>query len=821
MKNRCLPPPSKSLLVSILSLGRPSNVQALLTELPRWLDAFARDSSTDIHILVRNNDPRICFDDVRERLAQCEAEHPALRCTLVTGQPNLGFGRGHNENYRLSPADYILILNDDIGFPHLDWLPEAVSLLAQDPRTACIGATENPRYLNPMFGNGNVHPPLAVETLKYAEASVLLLSGPVFERVGMFDERFQWAMCEDADLSLRAQQLGYRLRWISMPHQHWRSTSVNSLPAPVKASIIEHNRATLFASWSHALATGRLGRLEVFDLWSDGTGDVFCGLPHLLAWLDTLTLDRRERIVVNIKQRELAELLGIAGIRITSVADRNDLLEAVDAEGVATLHTMGDINYGLPMNIHPLLCGMLGLPICSDAGFLAFRALLRRDSGTVTGRALPDSYCVVHLEFMREHDGRSLTPASIKSILAHCARLFDSIVLVGRERRLAASLCGAGRARVIDLQGKLLLRELISVIAGASYFVGIDSFPAHVAQAAGVRSAVFFGAVHPLARVWNEAEVWPLVAGLDCIGCYHTDLEPSVPFCMRRDQACASGPDSEHLEQALQAMLRGEPYPWSTQRRRFSALQAKWLGFMRHHTSPPERLLRPAASSNVQVSDLVYRILDLSTGLASSRYRTTSITDLTERVRELESELFDRTVELDEVRHARPEPPAIEPVPPFDARRPGRIMQLNSLALRWDRCTIQVSGQWLTVRSVECDPLLFLPPIRGNGGRVQLRLISVADRVDSMQVFWALGEESFTEERQRTAAISPETSTIDLSFDLEDGEILSLRVDPLTARGKVRLRGSISGAFEPLEMVEPSSLPDEPRRRPARKRATA
>ena len=602
---------------------------------------------------------------------------------------------GHNANYRMHPSDYLLILNDDIGFPHLNWMAEAVQILALEPQVACVGAIENPQYLNPMFGHGQANPTLAVETLKYAEASVLLFSGKIFERIGMFDERLQWAMSEDADLSLRAQQLGYRLRWISMPHEHWRSKSVNSLPEAVRSSILEHNRATLFASWSQALAAGRIGRLEVFDLWSDGMGDVFCALPHLYAWLETLPLERRRRIVINTNHAALIETMDVTGVRITCEPDKNGLLRSLDADGVTTVHSMRDINYALPINIHPLICSALSVPMCDAASLEAFRQTLRSNVETVSGTVLPNSYCVLHLEFTRDHHGRGLTPTSIQSTLTRCTRLFDTVVLIGRERRLSVRSTDGGAGRVIDMQGKLSLEEAISVIGRASYFVGIDSFPAHVAQAAGVRSAIFFGSVHPLARVWNEASVWPLLAELDCIGCYHTHLEPSAPYCMRRDQACCSGPDKSSVDRILQAMQANEPYVWYTKRRRFEALQAKWMGFMRHHPSPPERLLRPAVAGNEQTSNMIYRILGHAAELAVSRYNVASITGLRERLCEMEAELFAREVELDEVRLAP------RGVPPQDLRAPEealpqiQIMKLKDLDLRQDRCTTHVSGQWL------------------------------------------------------------------------------------------------------------------------------
>src|SRR4051812_18929579 len=49
----------KSLLVSVLSLGRVQDVLALLTNLPRWLGEFAQDAGILVHLVVRNNDPRL------------------------------------------------------------------------------------------------------------------------------------------------------------------------------------------------------------------------------------------------------------------------------------------------------------------------------------------------------------------------------------------------------------------------------------------------------------------------------------------------------------------------------------------------------------------------------------------------------------------------------------------------------------------------------------------------------------------------------------------------------------------------------------------
>lgn len=469
---------AKTILVSILSLGRPQNVLNQLADLPAWLDVFERATAIAAHIVVRNNDPAVDFAAVADRMTAVQAEYPAITCTLVTGVPNNGFGAGHNSNIALAPSDYVLILNDDIGFPHIAWLGEAVRILEQDAGTACVGATENPKQINPFFGNGLLPNAFQLHSLPYAEASILLFSRSAFDRLGGFAADFRWAMCEDSDLSLRVQQHGMRLAHISMPHEHWRSTSFNALPGAVKSSILEHNRAAFFANWHKSLTAGRVGRFDVYDIWSDGLGDVFCALPHLLARLAPLSPAQRAQVIVNTSHPDLVGWLGLDGIRITSLRELGQLRAELHAEGIAALRSMRDVNFSLPFNIHPLLAGALGI---DQAGPEALADFARRLRGLRPPRASlrlqPGTYCVVHLEFDRNHDGRGLPPAVARDLLTQCGMLFERVVLVGRERRLSAALLADASADIVDLQGALSMAQLASVISQAKFFVGIDRFP--------------------------------------------------------------------------------------------------------------------------------------------------------------------------------------------------------------------------------------------------------------------------------------------------------------------------------------------------------
>ena len=428
---------------------------------------------------------------------------------------------------------------------------------------------------------------------------------------------------------------------------------------------------------------------------------MFCALPHLRAWLDTLTPDRREHVVINMDCPDLAGLIDLSGVRITREPDRSALLGTLEPEGISALHSIRDLNYSLPVNIHPLLSGILGLPTAGNAGLAAFTDALLRYGRLPRGIPLQCSYCVVHLEFARDHAGRALRPASASAVVARCTQIFDTVVIVGNQRQVTKPR-GTGGAEVIDLQGKLSVCQLTAVIAHATCFVGIDSFPAHVAQAAGIRSAVFYGAVHPLARVWDQAKVWPLTAELDCIGCYHKHLESSAPYCMRLDEACGEGPTTDRVEAVLLAMKRNQPFDWRRTQQRFLALQAKWLGYLRHHPAPPDRLLRESTGSNEQVSNMVYKILDCVGELAGSRYHTTAVTTMIERVQRLKSALSTRNRELDEMSrllsqiwHGRR--PQVAP----EARTSQNSIEIHTMALQQHRCQTWVNGDWLDVEAVD------------------------------------------------------------------------------------------------------------------------
>ena len=202
-------------------------------------------------MIIRNNNPRLDVTDFPKCLAELATCHTKIHFLFFNGNFNVGFGAGHNLNFAaVKKCDYFIVLNDDLSFLHLNWLDEAFAVFDSRPKVGAIGASNNPYSVTPFLGNGVFNRHRNQWPLRYAEASILLVRAQIFAEVGQFHDAYDWAYCEDSDLSFRIQAHGYNLEWIEIPHEHWRSSSFSILPETVKSSIVEYNRSVLFSKWN-------------------------------------------------------------------------------------------------------------------------------------------------------------------------------------------------------------------------------------------------------------------------------------------------------------------------------------------------------------------------------------------------------------------------------------------------------------------------------------------------------------------------------------------------------------------------------------------
>jgi ADP-heptose:LPS heptosyltransferase len=99
--------------------------------------------------------------------------------------------------------------------------------------------------------------------------------------------------------------------------------------------------------------------------------------------------------------------------------------------------------------------------------------------------------------------------------------------------------------------------ELAWVIKNAKMFVGIDSFPMHVAQSMSVPGVCFFGSILPETRLLKNSSIKSVVAeGIKCLGCHHRKSTPctATTSCEIGIQDCVNNVTVDHMWRAIEKL---------------------------------------------------------------------------------------------------------------------------------------------------------------------------------------------------------------------------------------------------------------------------
>lgn len=133
-------------------------------------------------------------------------------------------------------------------------------------------------------------------------------------------------------------------------------------------------------------------------------------------------------------------------------------------------------------------------------------------------------YVVLHLDRMPgQQNFRKVYGVDWQRIVAALSAMGFAVIVVGVH---AVAIPGAATARTT-------LRELIALIHGSSFFIGLDSGPSHIAAALGVPALIMFGAVNPdFFHFKDLLRGFILQQPCEHAGCYH-DCNNKVDFSCR------------------------------------------------------------------------------------------------------------------------------------------------------------------------------------------------------------------------------------------------------------------------------------------------
>lgn len=213
-----------------LNWNRPDDTLACLA-------SAAAQSYPHLRLVVVDNGSS---DDSVDRIS---AAFPAAK--LLCNECNMGFAAGANRGLRYAldqGADYVLLVNNDTTFapdmleqllslaaPGVGVLVPAIYYAAWPGRPWSLGGGRHWLTLE-KTGDSPAALPVAMTAgsleREYVVGCAMLLSRPMLEQVGYFDERF-FMYYEDMDLSLRIRQAGLRILLVPAARM-WHSVSASS-----------------------------------------------------------------------------------------------------------------------------------------------------------------------------------------------------------------------------------------------------------------------------------------------------------------------------------------------------------------------------------------------------------------------------------------------------------------------------------------------------------------------------------------------------------------------------------------------------------------
>lgn len=164
---------------------------------------------------------------------------------------------------------------------------------------------------------------------------------------------------------------------------------------------------------------------------------------------------------------------------------------------------------------------------------------------------LPDDYIVMHAG-RTSWVGRDWSPMKFELLANKLRKAGRTIVCVGTkgDHKVTCDL---------DLRGETSIHEMAYVMQKSKMFVGIDSFPMHVAQAFDTPGVCFFGSVRPETRIISTKMHAIVAEGVKCLGCHHRQPIP----CTVTNVCSNVTMDCSNLV-SVEAMLKKVEQVWNT-----------------------------------------------------------------------------------------------------------------------------------------------------------------------------------------------------------------------------------------------------------------
>lgn len=445
------------------------------------------------------------------------------RIRVVHNSINQGYSTPHNHALTLAKGIYFICLNNDTELPKA-WLTELTRPFDANTTCAITGPSGSCCSLQapwPSF-HGSPGP-----NYEYVEGSCLCIPTKLAREITLFAPYIKFAYAEDVDLSLRARARGYTIHPAAFTIKHLRRFTSKNIP-----NIQEIQRA------NHAVMVKRWGsyhKFRRFDLpfiirRTGAIGDVLLTTP-LIAEIKRQC--PRSEIFVETKCPEVFKnnpnVAGAGGpfpqyMKWATFIDLDMAYENMPETHIVDAYFKVANFTGVRHMPEIYFTENDILPIGCDSRWIA----IHPGPTTWKGKNWP---------------------------WERWSQLCQTLLLNGKWP-LIVGTPGPALPNFLDLRGKTNFAQLAGTLTKCSAFIGVDSFPMHVAQIVGVPAVVLFGASDPK-FILGPGRAEPVCGTASCAGARHRVAGQTYVDC---DGACMDSIQPTQVIAALDKILCDSTY---------------------------------------------------------------------------------------------------------------------------------------------------------------------------------------------------------------------------------------------------------------------
>ncbi len=480
-------------------------------------------------------------DECPQNSKDAIVKHWSLRkkneiCKIYYNPINLGFGMTCNIGANHATGDYLIFLNaDTLVTPH--WIKPIIDLL-KDPLVGIVGNLHIKKggpwdgsidsagsewswsgmsflHIGRHSYNQKVLPqPLCThnapkDILEISEREMVTgccigVRKNLFQEIGGFNPNYRVGYWEDSDLCLTVREKGYKIMF--QPNSKIYHILGHSNSGAHKFQ--NYNRNFFFNKWVN---TGRIDPLVLAK--RESIPEVKAILLHRRGANGDVLL--ASAIAPALKKKHPGCLIYFS-TKCKEVLDGNPYIDRV-IEDKDVSERLFQVYYNLDMiyeyrpytNVLEAYADAVGVKKEDCQLFLK----------TTKFNQLPKKYIVIHAG-NTAWAGRNWSQNKFDDVSRRLISEGHFVVCVGKGDNLVT--CD------LDLRNKTTISELASIIKEAKLFIGVDSFPMHVAQTFDTPSVCFFGSIDPKLRLISPNIKAITAENLGCLGCHHRKPAPSV-----------------------------------------------------------------------------------------------------------------------------------------------------------------------------------------------------------------------------------------------------------------------------------------------------